>query len=278
MRQDSIAIQPVTITAIQNETPGVKTYAMVHRDAAVAGGFASQPGQFNMLYVPGVGEAAISLSGDAAVNNPLIHTIRAVGNVTIELSRAAVGASLGIRGPFGTPWPIATSAGNHIVLVAGGIGLAPLRPVIYHLLSNRDRYREVHLLIGARSPADLLYAAEYATWQQGGIAIQTTVDRAGPDYPGHIGVVTLLLQRLKLVAPAQTVLMTCGPEVMMNYAIREALRGGLAAESIWLSIERNMNCAIGHCGHCQFGPFFACTDGPVMRYDRIAPLLEVAAL
>ncbi len=164
------------------------------------------------------------------------------------------------------------------MIVAGGIGLAPLRPVVYSIVNQRDRFGNVSLLIGTRTPDDLLYESEFDAWSSAGIDVQVTVDRAEDPWLGNIGVVTLLLQRLAISRPKQSVLFTCGPEVMMSYTIRTAIERGVSLQNIWLSLERNMNCAIGHCGHCQWGPHFICKDGPVLRYDQVAPLMEVDSL
>jgi NAD(P)H-flavin reductase len=255
-----------------------------------------------MLYLPGLGEVAISVSGDPASPSPLPHTIREAGNVTQALARMGSGATMGLRGPFGSSWPVHECDGKDIVLVAGGIGLAPLRPVIYTLLANRRRFGALTLLYGARTPDDLLYTREVGDWTNQGLAVQATVDRATrvwnghvrphpgsgqfrflakgdkEAWSGHVGVVTLLLERLPLTRPEKTILMTCGPEVMMWYTIQAAQRRGLSQTNLWMSLERNMNCAIGLCGHCQFGPEFICKDGPVFRYDRIAPFLKVKSL
>ena len=237
-------------------------------------GFA--PGQFNMLYVFGLGEAPISISGDPATPGVLAHTVRAVGAVTRALRGLRRGGVVGLRGPFGTAWPLDEAAGRDVVLMAGGIGLAPLRPVVYHLLAHRDRYGRVAVLYGARTPADLLYTRELERWRgRFDVQIEVTVDAAPPGaWRGHVGVAGTLLP-LAEFEPADAVALVCGPEVMMRFAIADLRRRGLAPEQIYLSMERNMRCAIGLCGHCQFGPAFVCKDGPVFRYDRLAPFLGV---
>ncbi len=265
----------VRIDRITSEIDGVATYDLAFCDPASAQDYRFLPGQFNMLYLPGVGEVAISVSGDPNESSRIPHTIREAGNVTRSLARMSVGDSLGLRGPFGTSWPLESCQEQNVILVAGGIGLAPLRPTICQLLADRDRYGEISLLYGGRSPDGLLYTAEYDDWIAGGIDVQFTVDRATAGWPGNVGVVTLLLERLPLPEPAATVLLTCGPEVMMWYTIQTALTRGLAGESIFVSLERHMNCAIGLCGHCQMGPEFLCKDGPVFRYDRVATIMRV---
>jgi NAD(P)H-flavin reductase len=267
--------QCARIQRIISETHGVATYDLVFDNEAAGESFSFLPGQFNMIYLPGIGEIAISISGDPNISGVVPHTIREAGSVTQALAGLGVGGSVGLRGPFGTGWPVDRCAGKDIVLAAGGIGIAPLRPVIYEILANRDRFGEVTLLYGCRMPSGILYEKEFDTWRSQGVAVKTTVDRADEAWGGNVGVVTLLLDRLALSSAADTLLMTCGPEVMMWYTVQSALGRGLKAESIFVSLERNMNCAIGLCGHCQFGPEFLCKDGPVFQYDRVASILRM---
>jgi NAD(P)H-flavin reductase len=269
---------PTVIREVLPETPGVATYQLrlVEENAAVRYRF--RPGQFNMLYLPGIGEVAISISGDPADSSCLPHTIRQAGLVTNALARLGPQATIGLRGPFGTSWPMEQCAGKDVVLVAGGIGLAPLRPVVYELLADRRRFGAASLVYGARTADDLLFTRQFDDWAANGLAVETTVDWANVHWKGRVGVVTLLLECLALPRPEETVLLVCGPEVMMWYAVQTALTRGLNPANIWMSLERNMNCAVGLCGHCQFGPTFICKDGPVFRYDRIAPFLTVEDL
>lgn len=233
------------------------------------------PGQFNMLYAFGVGEAPISMSGDPADETHLVHTVRAVGAVSAMLAKLKPGAALGVRGPFGTAWPVELAAGNDVVIVAGGLGLAPLRPAIYRLLAERARYGRIVLLYGARSPADILYRQELQRWRRRlDIEIEVTVDHATGDWRGNVGVVPPLIARASF-DPQSAVAMVCGPEVMMRFATAALRDAGVPANRIYVSMERNMKCAIGLCGHCQFGPSFICRDGPVMPFDRIAPIFSV---
>ncbi|TWT91267.1 Anaerobic sulfite reductase subunit B [Stieleria varia] len=269
---------PAEIVGIDDEVRSVRTYHLRLSDSGDAASYRLRAGQFNMLYLPGIGEAAISVSGDPSDCHELVHTVRAVGNVTNRLALSTVGTTLGVRGPYGSHWPLEQCSGCDVVLIAGGIGLAPLRPVIYELLAKRERFGRIWLLMGARSPSDLLYATQYMNWSYEGITVQTTVDRPTDDWSGNVGVVTPLVERLELDRPNQTVVMTCGPEIMMRFAARSAQRIGVSTDHIWVSLERNMTCAFGHCGHCQFGPHFICKDGPVLRYDRVAALLEVRSL
>ncbi len=239
-------------------------------------GFA--PGQFNMLYLPGVGEVAISVSGDPEGARHLVHTIRAVGKVSAALAALKAGDQLGVRGPFGSSWPVAAAEGRDVVVVAGGLGLAPLRPAICRLLAERERFGRIALLYGTRSPADILYPRELERWRTRlDVQLEVTVDHAGTDWHGHIGVVTRLIPRAAF-DPAQTVALVCGPEVMMRFAALALHDAGVPDGAIHLSLERNMKCALGHCGRCQFGPLLVCRDGPVVSYDRIAALLAVKEL
>ncbi len=233
------------------------------------------PGQFNMLYLFGVGEVPILISGDPADQQNLLHTIRAVGTVTRPMRRLKRGAVLGVRGPFGNPWPVEEARGNDVVIVAGGLGLAPLRPVLYYLLANREQYGRVVLLYGARTPKDLLYQRSLDSWQgRSNLEVAYTVDGAASDWRGNVGVVTTLISKARF-DPLHTTAMICGPEIMMRYVILELEKRGVASENIFISMERNMKCAVGFCGHCQFGPTFVCKDGPVFRYDQIRPFFEL---
>lgn len=266
------------IVEVTDEAPGVKTYRLRFTDAEAASKYVCGPGQFNMLYVPGYGESAISVSRIATDGGDLLHTIRTAGDVTRKIESLPVGGTLGLRGPFGSQWPLESSAGRDVVLVAGGIGLAPLRPVIDDLVARRERYDRATLIYGARSPELLLYRREYAAWRAAGVNVLETVDRADEGWSGAIGVVTLLLDRLRPLRPERTTVMICGPETMMQFSLASAVRRGVAPSDVWLSMERNMQCAVGLCGHCQFGPEFICKDGPVFAAERIASLLRVVHL
>lgn len=233
-------------------------------------------GQFNMLYAFGVGEAAISLSGDSTEHAGFVHTVREVGAVSAAIASLEVGDAVGLRGPFGTCWPVIEAAGSDVVFVAGGLGLAPLRPAIYAVLANRDRYGRVAILLGSRNPGEILYRRELEQWRQRrDVDIQVTVDHADADWHGHVGVVPKLIPRAAF-DPDDTVAMVCGPEVMMRFTVNALRDEGVSDDRIHVSMERNMKCAIGLCGHCQYGPAFICKDGPVMRFDRIADLFSIA--
>jgi NAD(P)H-flavin reductase len=237
-------------------------------------GWNGRPGQFNMLYAFGVGEAPISLCGDPDDRENIVHTIRSVGSVTRALERLTPGQPVGLRGPFGSTWPIEELAGRDVVLVAGGIGLPPLRPVLYHLLRHRANYGKLVLLYGARTPADILYADEFDRWRAGGFQVLATVDRGDPAWRGPVGLVTALFARTDF-DPARAIGLMCGPEVMMRFAQREFVKRGVGDDRLYVTLERNMQCAIGLCGHCQFGRAFVCADGPVFRCDTIATFFNV---
>lgn len=238
------------------------------------GPFSFEPGQFNMLYVFGVGEVPVSISGDPASPGTLVHTTRAVGAVTSAMKRLGRGGVLGVRGPFGSRWPVEEAEGGDLVIVAGGIGLAPLRPIIYKVLSLRKRYGRVALLYGTRSADEILYRRELERWRSRfDLEVLVTVDRGGGEWRGSVGVVTSLVPRASF-DPTNSVAMICGPEIMMRFTVAELQRRGVPDERIYLSMERNMKCAIGFCGHCQFGPSFICKDGPVFRYDAVKELFS----
>lgn len=239
--------------------------------------FRFAPGQFNMLYHFGTGEVPISISADPN-SGFLQHTIRAVGPVTKAIRRLRPDDMLGVRGPFGSAWPIGGAIGRDIIIVAGGIGLAPLRSVLYHVLAVREKFGKVFLLYGARSPAEILYRDELEQWRgRFDLEVRVTVDHAGSDWRGNVGIVTTLISRAAF-NPSTALAMICGPEVMMRFTVRELHKRGIPSDRIYLSMERNMKCAIGFCGRCQYGPTFICKDGPVFRLDRIEPIFGKAEI
>lgn len=279
-KNDPWKASTMTLRRVIEEAPSVKTFEFSFDDSRIRDSYVWQPGQFNMLYVPGVGEVAISISGEDRSRGVIRHTIRRIGLVTAVLDESQVGTAIGLRGPFGSAWPIDRVRGRDdeprdVIIVAGGIGLVPLRPAIQQLLEHPQATGDVSLLIGARAPADLLFAREYPRWRGSGARIQTTVDRMTDHWIGHVGVVTLLLERLSIARPHSTLVMMCGPEVMMRYVAQMALQRGIDAGNLWLSLERHMNCAVGLCGHCQLGPTFICKDGPVFEYNQISDWLNV---
>ncbi len=260
------------VRKVAKETPDTFTLTLEPEDRD--GPSAFRPGQFSMLWVFGVGELPISISGDPAQVDRLEYTVRSVGQATHALVSRGVGDGIGVRGPLGVGWPLEAARGRDIVVVAGGIGLAPLRPVILEVLEHRDDYGRLVVLYGARSPRDLLYRKELAAWaRQRDTQVLITVDYGGMGWRGHVGVVTTLFKYARL-QPSRSVAMVCGPEIMMRFVFRELEAQGLARKDIHVSMERNMKCAVGFCGHCQYGPLFICRDGPVFPYERIRSSLE----
>ena len=238
------------------------------------------PGQFTMLYAWGVGEVPVSVSGFRPAGSGgqvLVQTIRAVGAVTRALAAAAPGDTIGVRGPFGTEWQVHAADGRDLLVVAGGIGLAPLRPVLLTALAERARYDRIVLLVGARSPDDLVFTRELATWGRRGVDVRVTVDHSSAGWDGHVGLVTGLI-RHAIADPAGTAAFVCGPEIMMRLSAEMLVGCGVAATDIRVSLERNMRCGAALCGHCQLGPLLLCRDGPVVSYAEAAPLVAIKEL
>jgi NAD(P)H-flavin reductase len=264
--------QPYSLRHMRAETDDTFTVELAPGNGT--SGMTFSPGQFNMVYVPGCGEIPLSISGDPANHGRLLHTTRAVGSVTNAMRQLAAGDVVGVRGPFGVGWPTEAAAdGKDVVIVAGGIGLAPLRPALYQLLAERHRYGKIVLLYGTRTPADLLFRRELEIWKARlDLEVTVTVDRATGSWHGNVGVVTTLIPKAPFNR-LHTVAMICGPEMMMRFTAMNLEERGVPADSIYVSMERNMKCGIGLCGHCQCGPTFVCKDGPVFRYDRVKHLL-----
>lgn len=256
---------PMRIASTRRETRDTVTLRIDSRSAPRP----FLPGQFNMLYVFAVGEAAVSVSGDPARGDEVVHTVKAVGAVTAALCKLRRGDVVGVRGPYGNPWPLGELGGRDLLFVAGGVGLAPLRPALYRVLSHREKFGRVRLLFGARTPEDLPFRRELGRWEsRADVEVLTIVDRAEAGWRGRVGVVPALLDETPL-EPDRTSALLCGPEVMMRFTVRELRRLGVPSENIFVALERNMKCAVGFCGHCQYGPEFLCKDGPVFRFDRI---------
>lgn len=235
-------------------------------------------GQFTMLDAVGVGGVPISISGNPVAPGLLEHTIRDVGGVTHALTSSDPGTVLGVRGPFGTGWDAGAGAGGDVILVAGGIGLAPLRPALLELVAHRTAFGRVTLLYGTRTPRDVLFAEDLAAWgASSGVTVEVTVDCGDSGWTGHVGLVTKLIPGARM-QPERTLALVCGPEIMMRYVATALVDRGLPPAKIRLSMERNMQCGIGLCGHCQLREFFICVDGPILSYDRLAPVLTVPEL
>lgn len=262
------------VTAVTPEAEGISTYWLQFKDQAEQKAFRFEPGQFNMLYLPGFGESAISISSDPKDNEKIGHTIRFVGNVTRAVSRLKVGDIIGVRGPFGTYWPMKEMEGKDVFIACGGIGLPPLRPAIYHIIRNREKYGKVTLLYGARTSSDLMFPNEYEEWRKAGIEVEITVDRGDAHWTGRVGVVPMWFYQFRL-DPRKVSILTCGPEIMIRFVIFEAMARRIPLENIYVSLERNMKCGQGSCGHCQMGPYFICKDGPVFRFDALQSFFNV---
>lgn len=267
MTKDPMIPRPFRIEKVRKELSDTFTIDLTPDDGGPQ--IAFKPGQFNMLYTFGVGEVPISISGDPTNPAGLTHTTRAVGKVTEALRGLKEGDVIGVRGPFGSDWQIQENEGQDIVFIAGGIGLAPLRPAIYQVLANRERYGKVLILYGARTPEDILYGKQLKEWRgRFDLDVRVTVDRATGKWAGNVGVVTKLISSGGF-DPQHTTALICGPEVMMRYCVQALNDKGVQNDTIYVSMERNMKCAVGFCGHCQWGGAFVCKDGPVFRFDAI---------
>ena len=263
------------VTATRRDTHDTHTLELAPLDGAP---LRFTPGQFTMLLAFGVGEVPISVSGDPARPEVLQHTIRDVGSVSHALATAPPGAVLGVRGAFGTGWEAERGRGGDVVIVAGGIGLAPLRPAILQIAAAREDYGRVLVLYGARNPEEILYGDEQRVWaQEHDIDVEVIVDSGAHAWRGRVGLVTQLVDRARFDA-ANALALVCGPEVMMRHSARALVDRGMAPERVRLSMERNMKCGIGLCGHCQLRELFCCLDGPVFGYDRLAFLMTRAEL
>lgn len=237
--------------------------------------YAFEPGQFNMLYLHGGGEVPISIVAGAQDSGILTHTVRAVGRITNGLAALQVGDRIGLRGPYGRGWPMHEAQGRDVIVVTGGLGCAPSVSIIHHIMGHRARYGRLSILQGVKHTDDLIWRTQYDAWAAlPGVQVLLASDMAEPGWHGHVGLVTALFDHLELAAQ-DTIAMLCGPEMMMRAAAEGLHNRGLAADAIYLSMERNMQCAVGHCGHCQMGGRFVCRDGPVFAWPEIRELLGV---
>ena len=264
---------PYIVKSRTQETNDIATLVLAPADGVTLRPFV--PGQFNMLYAWGIGEAAISISGPEGPAGELTHTVQSLGPTSRALFSAMPGTCLGVRGPYGTGWPIEAAVGKDVLLAAGGLGLPPLRPLLYQMLAQRERFGRIEVVYGARTPKHLVFYDELQTWRaRTDLRFQVTVDAAGREWYGDVGVVTTRIPDTRF-EPTQTVAFVCGPEVMMRFTVQALLARGISADAIYVSMERNMKCAVGLCGHCQFGPDFVCRNGPVFPYGRIAPYFTI---
>ena len=260
------------ITKVKREVPGVFTWHLAALDGS---GFSYQPGQFNMLYAFGVGEVPISISGDCRNTDELVHTIRIAGSVTKVMGEMKAGAVVGVRGPFGRPWPIAEIYGSDLLFVTGTIGLAPLRPLIYEVLHQRDKFGKVVICYGSRGVDDILYEEDLHKWRgRFDTNVHVTVHSAPSGYRGRVGSVAAAV-KIARIGGDSTQAFVCRSEAMTKPAVDALHERGVTSDRIWVTLERNMKCGVGLCGHCQFGPTFMCKDGPVYRYDQIETLFSI---
>ncbi|MGM0552409.1 MAG: FAD/NAD(P)-binding protein [Pseudomonadota bacterium] len=276
--EQAMAPQPWRIHSVRRDVASNEVFSWtLYPESGVEPGALPAPGQFNMLYRFGVGEVPISVSA-ITDDGGIVHTIRAVGSVTRAMQDLEAGAVVGLRGPFGTAWPLEQARGRDLVLVAGGIGLAPLRPVIHAALQRRSEFGRVVVCYGARSPGDMIFRGELDAWaKRDDVDLRITVDRGTAAWRGDVGVVTQLVDRGGFDR-RNTLAMTCGPEVMMRFTASALERRGLKQEDIYVSMERNMRCAVGFCGHCQIGAHFVCRDGPVFPYPVMEPAFRIREL
>jgi len=259
------------VTRKIQETPDTFTFELAPPEKM---SLAFAPGQFNMLYAFGVGEVPVSMSGDPGSTESYWHTIKVVGNVTKALSRLEAGDPIGVRGPFGKPWPLDSCRGKDIVIIAGGIGLAPLRSFVYHLIKRREEFGRVALLYGSREPSEIVFFEELDGWKKKlDHNVHVTVDFASPEWRGNVGVVTNLLPQVPFPLD-DAIGLLCGPEIMLRFAASDLNQRGMRSENIFLAMERNMKCAIGHCGRCQYLDNFVCKDGSILPYSKVGPFLS----
>jgi NAD(P)H-flavin reductase len=259
----------------RQESPTIFSFSLRLTDPAAERTYRFSPGQFNMLYLYGCGEIPISIVSDPDRPERLVHTLRDVGAVSHGFSRLRPGERIGLRGPYGNGWPLDLARAHDIMLVTGGLGCAPVISVINYILRRRQEYGRVIILQGVKHSDDLIWREQYDEWaRQEDIQVLLAADVAREDWHGLTGPITVLIEHAHF-DPRRTLAMLCGPERMMSACTRLLSRRGLPEAAIWVSLERNMQCAVGQCGHCQFGARFVCRDGPVFNYAAVRELLAV---
>jgi sulfhydrogenase subunit gamma (sulfur reductase) len=255
------------------EAPNIFSLRLQYEDTDVQEAFAFDPGQFNMVTLFGVGEIPISIVNDPIDSHFFDHTIRVVGRVSEGMSKLQPGDRVGIRGPFGRGWPLERIKGKDVLLITGGLGCAPLVSVIRYLLRRREDYGHIHILQGVKHANDLIWRDQYEAWAtMRDVNILLAADVVSKGWTGQQGMVTELIDQLSL-RPQRTIVMLCGPELMMLAAIANLREKSIQDGNIWFSMERNMQCGIGQCGHCQIGPKYVCQDGPVFCYLELADFM-----
>lgn len=269
---------PVEVVDCKEEARTIFSLHLKFLDAAQQQQYHFYPGQFNMLYLYGVGEVPISIVSDPDETHIISHTIRAIGRVTRALRTLKPGDMIGLRGPFGRGWPLHKKSEHHkdVVVITGGLGCAPSVSIINYILARRNQYGNLKILQGVKHSDDFIFQQEYKKWMQSkNTEVYVAASKAGIDWKLRVGHVTDMLSTIAL-NPDNTLAMMCGPEMMMHAAIDALSKRGLHENNMYLSMERNMKCAVGHCGHCQYGGLFICKDGPVFSYPEIKPLFDEA--
>ncbi|HCU25088.1 MAG TPA: Ni/Fe hydrogenase subunit gamma [Deltaproteobacteria bacterium] len=267
--------QAAEIVEKRRESENIFTFRLRFCAEEARRSFSFSPGQFNMIYAFGVGDVAITIVSDPDDMETLDHTIRTVGNVTQALGRLEKGDVVGLRGPFGSTWPLEEIRGKDVMILTGGLGCAPTLGALHYLIRRRESYGAIKIIHGIKAPRDLIYQKKFREWEKTpNTEVHLTVDKPARGWKHKIGLVTHLLKDVAFDA-AKTVVMMCGPEIMMRLSLKELIYRGIAPERIYLALERNMKCALGFCGHCQFGPHFICKDGPILRYDRIREIFHL---
>ena len=262
--------QKAVVQKVIEETPTIKTFVL-----ETPGGFSFNTGEFVELTFPGKGEAPFTPSSDPAQRGNVEVTIMSVGRVTNLFHQAQAGTTWGIRGPYGRGYPVSDFQDKEIVIVGGGVGLAPLRSLIYSLFASIDKYKKIVICYGARTPEDIVYKRQIEEWRtQKGAEVRLSVDKGDSQWKGKVGVVTILLEDLP-VKPKDAIAVVCGPPIMMKFSTLKLLELGFNPSSIYLSMEKNMSCGLGKCGHCRLGRFYACKDGPVFTFEEIKEIEDI---
>lgn len=263
-----------TILGIRDETPDTKTYTLRLRDPHQHDAFGYLPGQFVELSVFGIGEAPFCFASSPTRRESFQTTVRRTGRLTDALHRLGTGEEVGIRGPCGNGFDLQGARGRDLLFVAGGIGLPPLRGLIWNVLDEREQFGEVTILYGARTPADLVYKDELEVWaERADVSFHVTVDRGAPGWDGNVGMVPTLFEKVTL-HPETTLAYVCGPPIMIKFVIQDLLMRGFAEEAVISTLERTMQCGVGKCNHCAIGHRTICRDGPVFSYRQMKELVE----
>ncbi len=258
---------PSKITRVINETASIKTFTLVPEET-----FEFKTGQFVQFTVSEIGEAPFTPSSSPFVKEKMDITIMKAGRVTEEIHRLKEGDIVGIRGPLGKGYPLEDFYGKEVLILGGGVGMAPLRSLLLTLIAQKDKFKKIILLYGARTPADIMYKDQFVNWEKDGVEIHRSVDKGDESWKGKVGVVTVLFDEVK---PKNEVAIVCGPPIMMKFGTFKLLEVGYKPENIYLSMEKNMSCGIGKCGHCALGPYFVCKDGPVFKYSEIKDIEDI---